>query len=98
MLSEDSSLLVYEYLPNGRDRLHISRKTELDWDTRYETATGTAKNFEYLHHRCEKLVLHRHVKSSKILLDEYLNPKISDFRLAKIVQANCGIGMTPPTR
>ncbi|XVE70280.1 hypothetical protein DITRI_Ditri10aG0059700 [Diplodiscus trichospermus] len=90
--SEDSSLLVYEYLPNGSlwDRLHTSRKMELDWDTRYEIAFGAAKGLEYLHHGCERPVIHRDVKSSNILLDEFLKPRIADFGLAKIVQANTG--------
>ncbi|XWS14857.1 hypothetical protein CRYUN_Cryun35bG0044600 [Craigia yunnanensis] len=90
--SEDSSLLVYEYLPNGSlwDRLHTSRKMELDWDTRYEIAVGAAKGLEYLHHGCERPVIHRDVKSSNILLDEFLKPRIADFGLAKIVQANGG--------
>ncbi|XVF64274.1 hypothetical protein PTKIN_Ptkin09bG0155200 [Pterospermum kingtungense] len=90
--SEDSSLLVYEYLPNGSlwDRLHSSSKMELDWDTRYEIAVGAAKGLEYLHHGCERPVIHRDVKSSNILLDELLKPRIADFGLAKIVQANGG--------
>ncbi|KAK8552088.1 hypothetical protein V6N13_120515 [Hibiscus sabdariffa] len=90
--SEDSSLLVYEYLPNGSlwDRLHTSRKMELDWDTRYEIAVGAAKGLEYLHHGCERPVIHRDVKSSNILLDEFLKPRIADFGLAKMVQANGG--------
>uniref|UniRef100_A0A5B7AE32 non-specific serine/threonine protein kinase n=1 Tax=Davidia involucrata TaxID=16924 RepID=A0A5B7AE32_DAVIN len=88
--SEDSSLLVYEYLPNGSlwDRLHTCRKMELDWETRYEIAVGAAKGLEYLHHACERPVIHRDVKSSNILLDEFLKPRIADFGLAKIVQAN----------
>ncbi|KAG4389411.1 hypothetical protein GLYMA_06G090800v4 [Glycine max] len=88
--SEDSSLLVYEYLPNGSlwDRLHTSRKMELDWETRYEIAVGAAKGLEYLHHGCEKPVIHRDVKSSNILLDEFLKPRIADFGLAKVIQAN----------
>lgn len=88
--SEDSSLLVYEYLPNGSlwDRLHTSRKMELDWETRYEIAVGAAKGLEYLHHGCERPVIHRDVKSSNILLDEFLKPRIADFGLAKVVQAN----------
>ncbi|XWS24033.1 hypothetical protein CRYUN_Cryun28dG0066500 [Craigia yunnanensis] len=90
--SEDSSLLVYEYLPNGSlwDRLHTSRKMELDWETRYEIAVGAAKGLEYLHHGCERPVIHRDVKSSNILLDEFLKPRIADFGLAKIVQAHGG--------
>ncbi|XP_019417215.1 PREDICTED: receptor-like protein kinase HAIKU2 [Lupinus angustifolius] len=88
--SDDSSLLVYEYMPNGSlwDRLHTSNKMELDWETRYEIAVGAARGLEYLHHGCERPVIHRDVKSSNILLDEFLKPRIADFGLAKIVQAN----------
>lgn len=88
--SEDSSLLVYEYLPNGSlwDRLHTDLKLGLDWDTRYEIAIGAAKGLEYLHHGCERPVIHRDVKSSNILLDEFLKPRIADFGLARIVQSS----------
>lgn len=88
--SEDSSLLVYEYLPNGSlwDRLHTCGKMELDWESRYEIAVGAAKGLEYLHHGCERPVIHRDVKSSNILLDEFLKPRIADFGLAKIIQPN----------
>lgn len=88
--SEDSSLLVYEYMPNGSlwDRLHTCGKMALDWETRYEIAVGAAKGLEYLHHSCERPVIHRDVKSSNILLDELLKPRIADFGLAKIVNRN----------
>ncbi|KAF5739818.1 receptor-like protein kinase HAIKU2-like [Tripterygium wilfordii] len=90
--SEDSSLLVYEYMPNGSlwDKLHSSQKMELDWEARYEIAVGAAKGLEYLHHGCERPIIHRDVKSSNILLDEFLKPRIADFGLAKIVQSNTG--------
>lgn len=88
--SEDSSLLVYEYLPNGSlwDQLHACKKLSLDWETRYEVALGAAKGLEYLHHGCDRPIIHRDVKSSNILLDEILKPRIADFGLAKIVQSN----------
>ncbi|PIN02050.1 Serine/threonine protein kinase [Handroanthus impetiginosus] len=88
--SEDSSLLVYEYMPNGSlwDRLHTCNKLQLDWETRHEIALGAAKGLEYLHHGYDRPVIHRDVKSSNILLDEELKPRIADFGLAKIVQAN----------
>ncbi|KAL9143936.1 hypothetical protein ABFS82_14G266600 [Erythranthe guttata] len=88
--SEDSSLLVYEYMPNGSlwDRLHVCKKLVLDWESRYEIALGAAKGLEYLHHGCDRPVIHRDVKSSNILLDEHLKPTIADFGLAKIIQAN----------
>ncbi|KAL5988359.1 Receptor-like protein kinase 7 [Asimina triloba] len=94
--SEDSCLLVYEYLPNGSlwERLHTcGGKVEvevglgLDWGARYDIAVGAAKGLEYLHHGCERPIIHRDVKSSNILLDEFLKPRIADFGLAKIVQA-----------
>ena len=46
--SEDSSLLVYEYMPNGRlwDRLHTNFKLGLDWLNRYEIALGSARGLE----------------------------------------------------
>ncbi|GAB4839242.1 Receptor-like protein kinase 7 [Ancistrocladus abbreviatus] len=88
--SEDSSLLVYEYMPNGSlwDRLHSCKEIGLDWQTRYQIAFGAARGLEYLHHGCERPVIHRDVKSSNILLDEFLKPRIADFGLAKIVQAD----------
>ncbi|GJX23870.1 receptor-like protein kinase HAIKU2 [Tanacetum coccineum] len=86
--SEDSNLLVYEYMPNGSlwDRLHTYQKIEMDWRVRYEIAIGAARGLEYLHHACDKPVIHRDVKSSNILLDEDMKPKIADFGLAKFVQ------------
>ncbi|KAI3755516.1 hypothetical protein L1987_55318 [Smallanthus sonchifolius] len=86
--SEDSNLLVYEYMPNGSlwDQLHINKKIKMDWSVRYEIAMGAAKGLEYLHHGCERPMLHRDVKSSNILLDDEMKPKLADFGLAKIVQ------------
>lgn len=86
--SEDSNLLVYEYMPNGSlwDRLHSScHKMHLEWEARYNIAVGAARGLEYLHHGCDHPMIHRDVKSSNILLDEHLKPRIADFGLAKIM-------------
>ncbi|KAL5705912.1 Receptor-like protein kinase 7 [Ranunculus cassubicifolius] len=92
IISEDSSLLVYEYLPNGSlwDRLHICDDIKLDWETRYDIAVGAAKGLDYLHHGCDRAVIHRDVKSSNILLDEFFKPRIADFGLARMLQSNGG--------
>ncbi|CAG7900019.1 hypothetical protein HID58_031061 [Brassica napus] len=90
--SDDSSLLVYEYLPKGSlwDILHSCEKSNLGWETRYDIALGAGKGLEYLHHGYERPVIHRDVKSSNILLDESFKPRIADFGLAKILQDKNG--------
>ncbi|XP_062203987.1 receptor-like protein kinase 7 [Phragmites australis] len=92
--SEDgaASLLVYEHLPNGSlyERLHGPEGRKLGglgWPERHDIAVGAAKGLEYLHHGCDRPILHRDVKSSNILLDESFKPRIADFGLAKILNS-----------
>ncbi|KAG1348062.1 putative LRR receptor-like serine/threonine-protein kinase [Cocos nucifera] len=85
-IEEGKRLLVYEYLENksldqalfGKNNLH------LDWPTRFEICLGTARGLAYLHEESRVRIVHRDVKASNILLDADLNPKISDFGLAKL--------------
>ncbi|KAF5472751.1 hypothetical protein F2P56_009444 [Juglans regia] len=81
-------LLVYEYVGNGNlhDMLHFdedSSKT-LTWNARVRVALGTARALEYLHEVCLPSVVHRNFKSANILLDEELNPHLSDCGLAAL--------------
>ena len=48
-------------------------------------ALGSARGLSYLHHDCSPKIVHRDIKSSNILLDENLEPHVSDFGLAKIL-------------
>ncbi|KAJ9566316.1 hypothetical protein OSB04_002282 [Centaurea solstitialis] len=89
--SEDSSLLVYEYLPNASlwDWLHSSGVCGIDWNTRYEIAIGATKGLAYLHHdHGERPVINTDVTSCNILLDEHLKPRLADFGFAKVVQTH----------
>ena len=57
---------------------------EFNWDKRFEVCLGVARGLTYLHQESRLRIVHRDVKSSNILLDSDLNPKISDFGLAKL--------------
>ncbi|TVU38692.1 hypothetical protein EJB05_12076, partial [Eragrostis curvula] len=56
----------------------------LDWPARFEICLGLARGIAYLHEESSIRILHRDIKASNVLLDADLNPKISDFGLAKL--------------
>ncbi|KAG8472314.1 hypothetical protein CXB51_035289 [Gossypium anomalum] len=58
----------------------------LDWPTRYKIALGAARGVAYLHHDCIPQIIHRDIKSSNILLDQNMEPRVSDFGLATLME------------
>ncbi|XP_033705809.1 interleukin-1 receptor-associated kinase 1 isoform X2 [Tursiops truncatus] len=79
--------LVYGFLPNGslEDRLHVQTQTwpPLSWPQRLDILLGTARAIQFLHQDSPSLI-HGDVKSSNVLLDERLMPKLGDFGLARL--------------
>ncbi|KAM8964856.1 interleukin-1 receptor-associated kinase 1 isoform X2 [Sarcophilus harrisii] len=77
--------LVYVFLPNGslEDQLHSQSQNPsfLSWAQRVDILLGTARAIQFLH-RDDPSLIHGDVKSSNILLDEKLMPKLGDFGLA----------------
>ncbi|PON92271.1 Tyrosine-protein kinase [Trema orientale] len=73
------------------------------WRFRHKIALGTARALAFLHHGCFPSIIHRDVKASSVYLDYSLEPRLSDFGLAKIFgngldeELACGSpGYVPP--
>ncbi|XP_012699908.1 protein NSP-INTERACTING KINASE 3 [Setaria italica] len=88
-IANNERLLVYPYMPNGtvasKLKECVNGEPTLDWPRRMRIALGASRGLLYLHEQCDPKIIHRDIKASNVLLDEYLEAIVADFGLAKLV-------------
>ncbi|KAM4737010.1 interleukin-1 receptor-associated kinase 1 isoform 2-T2 [Anableps anableps] len=79
--------LIYSYMENRSLEDQLQNALVFSWPDRVSIVKGAAAALQFLH--CppsgQEPLIHGDVKSSNILLDQHLVPKLSDFGLARYV-------------
>lgn len=83
--------LVYEYIPNGNYRAHLSEncpENVLKWSDRLAILIGVAKAVHFLHSGVISGSFNNRLRTNNILLDEHRIAKLSDYGISIIMDEN----------
>ena len=61
-----------------------TRAKVLGWSIHFNFICGIARGLLYLHEDSRLRIIHRDLKASNVLLDSKMNPKFSNFGMARI--------------
>ncbi|KAK9152117.1 hypothetical protein Syun_010426 [Stephania yunnanensis] len=81
-------MLVYDLIANGSLDKYLKHQNDsiiLNWQQRYQIATGVARGLAYLHEKCRDCIIHCDIKPENVLLEVDFSPRIADFGLAKLL-------------
>ncbi|XP_019449195.1 PREDICTED: putative serine/threonine-protein kinase [Lupinus angustifolius] len=91
-VEENHRILVYGYLENNSLAQTLlgggHSSIQFSWIVRRNICIGIARGLAFLHEEVRPHIIHRDIKASNVLLDNDLQPKISDFGLAKFISPN----------
>ncbi|XVF54663.1 hypothetical protein PTKIN_Ptkin05aG0199100 [Pterospermum kingtungense] len=88
--------LVYEYIPNGSFRSHLSETCSgevLNWSERLAALIGVCKAVHFLHTGVIPGFFHNRLKTNNILLNEHRMAKLGDYGLSIISEETGNYGV-----
>ncbi|XP_039137632.1 MDIS1-interacting receptor like kinase 2-like [Dioscorea cayenensis subsp. rotundata] len=85
------NFLAYEYMERGSLGTNLRSEQgamDLDWIKRVSIVRDIAQALSYLHHACNPSIVHRHITSNNILLDEEYKACVADFGISRLLKSN----------